>query len=129
MDIKEIEKEIEKLENEKESYKTVSALADMYIVRKYLNKKNTAETYSEQNTENDAETEFMTDVLPAYKRYKEVKRKYQLGNTTKEKVLLCMDKLTKEIKELIQIMYTNSDMPEERNKISEFIEDLNVGNI
>ena len=52
-----------------------------------------------------------------------------MEKATKEQVLRCMDKLTKEIKELIQIMYANTDMPEERNKISEFIEDLNVGNI
>lgn len=68
-------------------------------------------------------------ILPAFEKYVEVKRKYQTNDTTKDKVLETLSAVLREIKEFLKMLYRNTDMPEEREKINALINDINVGNI
>lgn len=69
------------------------------------------------------------DVLPAYKKYKEIKRQFQLGDATKEKMLSAFDNLARELRELIQIIYRNTNTPEERERLQTLLDNMSVGNI
>ena len=62
-----------------------------------------------------------SDILPQYKAYCETKRKYQMKETTERAVLDCMTNVCTEIKEFVATLYNNTEMPEEREKISGII--------
>ena len=69
------------------------------------------------------------DILPAYFAYVEAKRKYQLKEATEEKVLNSLTILSDEIKDLIKLIYRNTDSAEERKILNKLIDEINVGNI
>ena len=65
------------------------------------------------------------DILPAYFSYVESKRKYQLKEITHEKVIDSLKNLTNELNNLINLIYRNTDSPEEREVLNEFIKRKN----
>lgn len=69
------------------------------------------------------------DVLPAYFFYLETKRKYQMKDTTKEKMLDSFKTLSDELKDLFRLIYRNTDTSEEREILNTLISEINVGNI
>ena len=68
------------------------------------------------------------DILPAYFDYVEAKRKYQLKEATKEKVIDSLKTLSEELKDLIRVIYRNTDTPEERNLLSQALQQININN-
>ena len=64
------------------------------------------------------------DILPSYLGYINVKRKFQLHKTTNENVIIAMKALCTEIKEFIQILYSSTDTPQERNIIKEMLKEM-----
>ena len=104
-------------------------LASLYTIKDHMeHPKEKVHEHYEMYKEEPIKKE-IDDVLPAYQDFKELKRKYQLGEIEKAKVLKSFDVLLLQIRELIQILYRNSDMPEERERLSNIISEMSVGNI
>lgn len=112
MDIKIVEEMIEELEDSDTTYANVTDLASLYTVRDKLT----------QPT--DGITKELNDILPAYTAYKEVKRNYQLNGIDKSKVIQQMEFVCKELKDFVGILYSSSDLSEERELILNTIKQL-----
>lgn len=106
MNIKEIEETIKELENGSTTYDSCLKLASLYAVRDKMNS-----AVVEQELE---------DILPAYDRYVDIKRNYQLNKATKNEVLSQMKWVCIEIKEFIQTLYASSTS-DERELITDMI--------
>lgn len=104
---------IEELENADTNFSNCEKLASLYIVKRF---------YKEQ--ENDVVEEEFHDILPQYKKYCDIKRQYQLGETSQERVLSTLESVCTEIQEFFQTLYSSTDIPEERLIIRKLIEKL-----
>lgn len=114
LDLREIENTIEQLEGGTTTFDTCLKLASLYVVRDRL-----LESVDADITEAE-----LKDILPQYKRYCEIKRKYQIGELSESAVLSSMILVCKEIKEFLQSLYSGTDMSEERNYIYNMIKEL-----
>lgn len=65
------------------------------------------------------------DILPTYQLYCTLKRKYELNEITKEAVIVAMRSLCVEIGEFLQIIYSNTNMEEERKELKSMLTNLN----
>ena len=77
----------------------------------------------------DEVEEELNDIAPQYKSYCEIKRDYQLGKTTKEAVIKAMHGVCKEIEDFIQLLYSSTDMPEERDELKLLINKIYNKNV
>lgn len=111
LSIEEINNTIEELENGNTTFDACIKLSALYNVRDRLTNKLPA---------NETEQE-LSEILPQYKMYCEVKRKYQLNELTSDAVLLSMEDVCREIKEFIQTLYSSTDMEEEREQINNML--------
>ena len=116
LNLQEINETIEQLENGATTFDTCSKLASLYIVRDNLTK-------TQEPVYNKVETE-LNDILPQYRMYCEVKRKYQLKELTDQAVYLAMQDVCTEIREFIQTLYSSTDTPQEREMIRNLINQL-----
>ena len=119
LDFNEIRDTISQLENSKTTYDTCSKLADLYIVLDHSENANVQDTKS-----NDTVVNELSDILPAYTEYVKVKTNYKLNRGTKDSVLYSMDLLDKEITEFIDILFSSSDMSEERELLKRMLSNL-----
>lgn len=109
MNIHDVNTTIQKLEQGETTFENCQKLASLYIIRdKYI-----GETEKELN-----------DILPQYKKYVDIKRKYQLGEVSEKLVERQIKIVCKEISEFIHTMYAGTDMPEERKYIENMITGL-----
>ena len=92
-------------------------LASLYIVRDHLKP-------VEKNVINKDVTKELNDILPQYKQYCDIKRRYQMHELTAEAVIQSLRLVCKEIDEFIHILYSSTDMEEERIQIREEIQRL-----
>ena len=106
LDLNEVQKTIDELENGSTTFDTCMKLASLYTVRDHM----TGYTV-------DAVEHEYSDILPSYHKYCDTKRKYQLNEVTKEAVIKSISDVTKEIYEFITTLYGSTDMPEERDEI------------
>ena len=97
------------------SENNVVTLAALYDIRDRL---------STQNSPPDVTENELDDILPCYRSYKEVKRKYQLGETGKEPVIDSFRLLCSEIREFIQTLFSGTDTPQEREQLKELLKEL-----
>ena len=116
LNIEEINNTIEELENSDTTFSNCNKLASLYIVREHYQKPLKSPGTSVEHE--------LSDILPRYKLYCEIKRKYQLHEITQEGVIVAMQNVCKEIKEFMQTLYSSTDMPEERKLIIQLITDL-----
>jgi hypothetical protein len=119
LDIEEINNTIEQLENGATTFDSCLKLASLYICKDKIEKAKN-EAYS---TSNSILKEY-NDILPQYKLYCEVKRKYQLQELTENAVELSIKDVCKEINEFIHTLYSNTDMQVERDCIKGMLKDL-----
>lgn len=126
IDIKTVNDAIVELEAGTASYANCEKLAMLYIVKDHLCKENKTAEQRTENAENKPRSQTAI-LLPSYLLYIETKKQYQQGNISKEKVLKTLDYLLNEIKELIKKLYSNTDVPEERERITRLINEINVG--
>ena len=113
LNIDEVNNTIAELENGETTFDACIKLASLYTVKEHFDC-------------NDEVVEEYNDILPQYRHYVEVKRKYQLGEVAetaleKQTMLVC-----KEISEFIQSLYSSTDMPTERNIIQDMINSLQI---
>ena len=116
MNIEDVNSTIEKLENDDTTFENCEKLAHLYIVRKYYSKRLKSNGTSVE--------EEIKDILPQYKKYVELKTRYQLGEVSEKLVENAIKLVCKEIEEFIQMMYRCTDMPIERIYIEKMIKDL-----
>ena len=108
MDIQIINENITILENSDTTVDNVQELALLYIVRKGLK--------SSLQTMVDGE---LKDVFPAYTKYIEAKRKFQLNEIDEFAMVKYMQLLCNEIKEFIETLYHTTDTRKERVILTE----------
>ena len=114
MDMKIINELIDELEQGDTSLSNIRNLSALYNVKSHL-----------LGTKNyDSITKELNDILPSYLQYIEVKRKFQLHETTENAVYINMKELCKEIKEFIQTLYSGTDMPQERELLKQMIKEI-----
>ena len=116
MNLEEINNTIEALENSSTTFGNCEKLASLYICRDHL---------ATADVEPTVEQEY-NDILPQYRQYCNVKRRYQLHEITEEPVISAMMNVCTEIKEFIQILYSNTDMDNERIQIHNMLEELTM---
>ena len=110
LDIQQITDTINELEQGDTTFDNCIKLSSLYIVR--------------DNFKSDETTNELDDILPQYRKYCEVKREYQLGNTSKDNVIVAMDRVCKEITEFINSLYSHTDMQEERDLLSSYLKSV-----
>ena len=114
MDIKEINNLIDELEQGETSLSNVRNLSALYNVKSHI-----------LGTSNyDKTTKELSDILPSYLQYINVKRRYQLREVTEDAVYINMKQLCKEIKEFVQTLYSCTDTPKERELIKQIVKEM-----
>lgn len=116
MNIEDINSTITKLESDETTFGNCEKLASLYIVREHYLK-------GQNEAGNDVQKEIQ-DILPQYHKYIEIKKRYQMGETSEKVVENAIKPLCKEILELVQTLYRCTDMPEERAYIKKMVNDL-----
>ena len=124
LNLDEINNTIEALENSSTTFETCSKLASLYIVRDKLQNAVQREIDASESKLNDRTERELSDILPQYKNYCEIKRKYQLNEVTEKAVYVSMADVCKEIKEFMQTLYSSTDTPKEREMIKNLIDQL-----
>lgn len=117
MNLEEINNTIEALENSSTTFGNCEKLASLYICREHLTKAPPPETNIQVEQE-------YSDILPQYRQYCSVKRRYQLHEISDEPVISSMMRVCTEIKEFIQILYSNTDTENERIQIHNMLSEL-----
>jgi len=114
MNIQDVKETIITLENSENSLSNARNLAALYIIEEHMQSR--LQTKSERS--NDKIVKEFQDILPSYFIYKETKRKYQMGENVKDKVIVDLRSLCQEIYEFVSTLYSSTDSQEERNEIS-----------
>ncbi len=114
MNINLIEENLQMLSNSDTTFENVQELAMLSIAHDYLQNR------SERTT--DSVRAELNDIVPSYDKYKEIKRKYQMGESSKESVINSLQRVCKEIYEFLLILYSNTDFQDERNCIQNLLE-------
>ena len=114
MDISMINDLIEELENGDTSLSNIRNLSALYNVKAHLLGSN---NYNHTTKE-------LSDILPSYLQYIDIKRKYQLHEISEDAVYINMKELCKEIKEFIQSLYSGTDTPRERELLNQMIREI-----
>ena len=113
LDLQEINNTIEELEDSNTTFDVCNKLASLYIVREYMQK----------SVHNNVETE-LKDILPKYREYCKVRKRYQLGEIEEIAVQNAMQYVCKEIKEFMQILYTSTYNDTERIMLRNLVSEL-----
>lgn len=111
MDAYVINEIIEDLEKTETTFNNIQELAALYIVKDHL-------------VTNNVEAE-LSDILPEYRKYCVIKRKYQLHELTDEAVSKAIKNVCREIEEFIKTLYAGTDFHKERIEIMNMISNLN----
>ena len=124
LDLDLIDDTIEELEQDATSFENCEKLASLYICRlmnKNANMKlsDTLESVSYNSRNSEVE-----DILPAYDKYIDTKRRYQQYEVVDKMLIYAMDNLCSEIVEFISDLYHNTETEAERVLIVEMINNL-----
>lgn len=124
MDINLIEDTIAELEQDATSFENCEKLASLYICRdNYLKRFSTVSDVSESVSHDYVATE-LQDILPAYKKYVETKRRYQQFEVVDKMLTYAMQNLCDEIVDFIAELYHNTETQAERALIVEMITNM-----
>lgn len=108
LDLEEINKTIQELENGETNFGTCQKLSYLYIVREHFAK-------------DDAVITEYNDILPSYSKYCEIKRKFQLNELPDTAIQPAILAVCKEVKEFLLILYNNTDTQNERELLQEML--------
>lgn len=117
MDLVAIEDAISILEESATTPENVSELASLYICK--ANLQNRLETLP------DAIADELSDILPYYTKYRDIKRRYQMHQTTEGEVIKGIKDVCRELSEFIGVLYSGTDMNKERLCIKQMLAQLN----
>lgn len=124
LDLELIEETIEDLEQDTTSFENCEKLASLYICRlmnKNANMKlsDTLESVSYNNVDSE-----LQDILPAYQKYINTKRRYQQYEVVDKLLIYAMQNLCDEIVDFISALYHNTETEAERALIIEMITNM-----
>lgn len=120
MDMQEVQNTIEELESMDTTFDTCMKLASLYIVREHY--KSPLQPTVMKASENVRQE--LSDILPAYKKYCSIKRKYQLHELTEGAVIQSIQLVCQEIDEFMRTLWSSTDMPQEREALMQMIQRL-----
>ena len=123
INLQDINETIHDLEQQPTNFTVCEKLAILYTVRNNIIKSESEPKVEHTLEINPVVSEYM-DILPSYERYCEDKRKFQLGELTQDKIINDMKDVCKEIQEFITTLYSNTDTIDERELISNMINNL-----
>ena len=109
MDLREITDTIEELENGDTTFDSCIKLSALYNVR--------------DNLKSDTE-KALNDILPQFRMYVAVKKKYQLKELSNEDLIFAMKSMCRDIEEFISTLYQNTELQEERELIKMMLANL-----
>lgn len=111
MDISTINNLIDELESGDTSLSNIRNLSALYNVKSHL----------VGNQKFDSTLKELNDILPSYLDYINIKRRYQMKETTIDNVLIQLDNVCNEIGEFLKTLYASTDTKEERDYIHKLI--------
>lgn len=111
MDITLINEMIDELEESETSLSNIRNLSALYNVKSHMRKEDNA-------------TKELSDILPSYLDYIDIKRQYQLHEMPPDAVYTAMCNVCKEIKEFIRALYSGTDTQKERDLITQMIREM-----
>jgi len=121
MDINIIEDTIDELEQDATSFENCEKLANLYICRENYLKRFSQSLDTSEHTYKHSE---LQDILPAYCKYVEVKRRYQQFEVVDKMLIYAMQDLCKEIVDFVSDIYHNTETEAERALIVEMITNM-----
>ncbi len=110
VDLSEINTAIKELENQKLTFDLCQKLSSLYIIKDHYKVGAVIEEYN--------------DILPSYQKFCEIKRQYQMSETSEESVYKQLELLCSEISEFLQILYHNTDTQHERDIIEKMLKNI-----
>ena len=120
MNLAEIEKWIDILENEEMTFTGCQKLASLYICQEHAK----AGLKTMIDGSNEGIRKELCDIFPQYERYIEVKRDFQMHKTGKEELIRVLTYLCKELEEFVDALYTSSQTQEEQGVLDNLIKNL-----
>lgn len=124
LNLSEISNTIEELEQGQTTFDTCIKLSALYNVREHLQKRSNGQSEQPQ----DKVEQELSDILPHYKRYIEVKRDFQLHKVDEETVMEYLSTVCAEINEFLCTMFYSTDSTSGRfllyNSITDFLTHL-----
>ena len=66
----------------------------------------------------------LSDILPQYKEYCNIKRGYQLGKLSDTDLIVAMRHVCKEIKDFLLLLYENTEIVQERTQLKAVLEEI-----
>ena len=112
MNIDVINENIKELENSETTFENVQELAYLYTV------KNNFQKFDEVETE-------LNEIFPAYKKYVESKREYQLHRTDETGMIKYMEILCQEVADFLDALYSGTSTLKERKFLKAVFERFN----
>lgn len=120
LDIELIENTIDELEHGDTNFDSCVNLAALYIIKENFRNGRYSRA---KNAENSTISE-LVDILPMYRKFCEIKRKYQLREISKESVVEAIQDVCIEVKEFIMTMFYYADLEEEKDQIKKLIDEI-----
>ena len=111
LELNELNEMIKELEEDTTTFSNCQKLASLYIIKSY-------------NHENNSTMQELNDILPQYKNYCMIKKRYQLNELPENTVVYAMQDVSKEIKDFILSLYNNTITKDERYILKNMIDDL-----
>jgi hypothetical protein len=108
---------ISDVENNLQTYTDCQKLADLYIIRNEL--------FSHNDVADITAKEF-NDILPKFRSYCMIKKKYQLNELPIDTVIHSMEDVCKELFEFITTLYSCTESKQERDCIISMLQELIV---
>ena len=121
MTLEVIEEMIQDIEKSGNSLSNARSLASLYILK--LMKENRFKTLLRASDSVERE---LNDILPTYNYYVDTKRRYQRKEIDSTLVLEALKDVCQEIKEFLLMLYSCTDMQEERNELTNMLRELNT---
>jgi len=117
----ELNEMIEDLEADLNTFTDCQKLASLYIIsEKQKSRSNSIVECSDMTLRE------LNDILPQYKNYCMIKKRYQLNELPKQTVIYAMKDVCKELSEFIQILYSSTDTSEEREELRQMLNNLHL---
>lgn len=124
LDLQLIEETIQELEQEPTSFENCNTLASLYICRALNKNRNMSLLDTSENVSHDNSYIELADILPAYIRYVDTKRRYQQFEVVDKMLIYAMEDVCKELVEFIADLYHNTETTAERTLIIDMINNL-----
>lgn len=124
LDYELIEDTIDELEQEPTSFENCEKLASLYICRMMHKNANMSKIDTSESVSYNNEHSELADILPAYLKYIETKKRYQQYEVVDKMLIYAMDNLCKEIIDFISDLYHNTETEAERVLIVEMINNM-----